>query len=163
MIATILRTQVQRLPFLNILTALTIALAAAMALPGTALAQVSANVRNACMGDYFEYCAGMEVGSQELRRCFNRNGSKLSSGCVNALVGAGEVSQAEVNRRGGVPSGSQRALASKVAKNKKGIAMASRSGACVSGPSRPGARNSSSCRGTVVSSRRGSRQVARGY
>lgn len=161
MIATILRTQVRSLPILNILSALTIAVVAATALPGTAQAQVSANVRNACMGDYFEYCAGMEVGSQELRRCFNRNGAKLSSGCVKALVGAGEVSQAEVNRRGGMPSGSRRAQASKAAK--KGIATASRSVTCVSGPSRPGARNSSSCRGTAVSSRRGSRQFARGY
>ena len=44
-----------------------------------ASAVVSASVRNACMSDYFQFCAGMEVGSTELRRCFNRNGSKLSS------------------------------------------------------------------------------------
>jgi hypothetical protein len=34
-----------------------------------------------------------------LRMCMDRNGHKLSKGCVNALIKAGEVSQAEVDRR----------------------------------------------------------------
>jgi hypothetical protein len=147
MIATILRTDFRRLHLINIVSAFAVATGALLAMPGAASAQVSANVRNACMGDYFEYCAGMEVGSQELRRCFNRNGAKLSAGCVTALVGAGEVSQSEVNRRGGVRGATR--SAQKPAK-KKAVTTASRSSVCVSGPSRPGARSATLCRGTVA-------------
>jgi hypothetical protein len=34
-----------------------------------------------------------------LRVCMDKAGSNLSKSCVNALIQAGEVSQAEVNRR----------------------------------------------------------------
>lgn len=71
---------------------------AAFTTPASAV--INSSVRNACMSDYFAYCAGMEVGSQELRRCMNRAGPKLQPACVNALVAAGEVSKAEVDRRG---------------------------------------------------------------
>lgn len=149
MIATIPRTLVRTLKLSRLTVLAAFALALAVALPDVASAKVSAQVRNACMGDYFNFCAGMEVGSQELRRCFNRNGSKLSSGCVSALVSAGEVSQAEVDRRSGKTK--------KVAKAKqprKATRLASRGG-CVQGPARPGAKASYSCRGAVAS--RGSR------
>ena len=65
-----------------------------------ASAVINASVRNSCMSDYFAFCAGMEVGGKELRRCMNKAGPKLQPACVNALVAAGEVSKAEVNRRG---------------------------------------------------------------
>ncbi len=60
---------------------------------------VSAAVQYACMGDYFRYCSRHAVDSPGLRRCMNVNGHKLSRRCVSALVRAGEVSQAEVDRR----------------------------------------------------------------
>lgn len=101
MIATTLRSMIRAIPLARLTAIAGALIALGFVLPEPASARVSANVRNACMSDYFQYCAGMEVGSQELRRCFNRNGSKLSSGCVSALVSAGEVSQAEVSRRSG--------------------------------------------------------------
>ncbi len=100
MIATIARTLVRSLPLSRLVSTAVVLLGAAVLLPAPASA-VSANVRNACVGDYFNFCAGMEVGSKELRRCFNRNGAKLSSACVSALVSSGEVSKAEVSRRSG--------------------------------------------------------------
>lgn len=60
---------------------------------------VSASVKAACMSDYFAYCSAYEVGSSQLRSCMRAAGPKLSSRCIGALVAAGEVSQAEVNRR----------------------------------------------------------------
>lgn len=154
MIATTVRTLVRHLPLSRLFTLAAMLLSLGIAMPSPASA-VSASVRNACTGDYFNFCAGMEVGSPELRRCFNRNGAKLSSGCVSALVAAGEVSRAEVNRRSGK---------SKVAKapaRKKATRIASR-GQCVSGPARPGARSMTTCRGGGLASRgsRGKRQLA---
>jgi hypothetical protein len=67
-------------------------------LPGQAFA-VSSSVKFACMSDYLSYCSQHEVGSQALRQCMRANGPRLSARCVKALVGAGEVSQAEVARR----------------------------------------------------------------
>jgi hypothetical protein len=155
MIATIVRTLFRTLPLSRFWTIAAALLGLAVVMPAPASA-VSANVRNACMGDYFSYCAGMEVGSKELRRCFSRNGSKLSSGCVSALVAAGEVSQAEVNRRAGKSK-----VAAKASKSRKATRMASR-GQCVSGPARPGARASSACRPSAVAYRtaRTKRQIA---
>ena len=80
------------------------ALAGMAAVAGLALcagqaAAVSDSVRNACMGDYFAYCSQHEVGSAALRRCMRNAGPRLSKGCINALVAAGEVSKAEVTRR----------------------------------------------------------------
>lgn len=119
MIAKIARKLVRRLPISGFTTsaALMIGLGVALATPASA---VSSSVRNACMGDYFQFCAGMEVGSQELRRCFNRNGAKLSSSCVGALVAAGEVSKREVNRRAGTSK-----VASVAKKKKRSFAASS--------------------------------------
>ena len=155
MIATIARTLVRTLPLARF-SGLAILISAGLAIMmPTQASAVSANVRNACVGDYFNFCAGMEVGSKELRRCFNKNGAKLSSGCVSALVAAGEVSQAEVNRRAGKSNVAKASTRTKTAR------IASR-GQCVSGPARPGARSISSCRGGATAARgsRGKRQVA---
>src|SRR5262249_39738083 len=81
-----------------------VAIAAAVAVGGLATETsnaeaVSRAVKFACMADYFAYCSSYEVGSTALRQCMRNAGSKLSSRCVNALVAAGEVSKAEVNRR----------------------------------------------------------------
>jgi hypothetical protein len=60
---------------------------------------ISLSVKRACIGDYLSHCSSYSVGSSELRQCMRNAGPKLSRGCVNALVAAGEVSQAEVSRR----------------------------------------------------------------
>lgn len=144
MIAQLARNFVRFLLSRHLVTIAATVAGLALILPSPASA-VSSSVRNACMGDYFSFCAGMEVGSAELRRCFNRNGAKLSSGCVSALVAAGEVSKAEVDRR----SGATKKVAK--AKSRKAIRTASRS-QCVQGPARPGASASASCRGGATAS-----------
>lgn len=60
---------------------------------------VSARVKMACAGDYFSFCSQHSPSSPAVRQCMRANGLKLSSRCVNALVAAGEVSEAEVSRR----------------------------------------------------------------
>ncbi len=60
---------------------------------------VSAQVRNACAGDYLTHCSAFEPESAETRHCMRSVGYKLSSGCIQALVAAGEVSKAEIARR----------------------------------------------------------------
>jgi hypothetical protein len=56
-------------------------------------------VQQFCRADYKKYCAEYGLETTGLRSCMDRNGKSLSRSCVNALVQAGEVSQAEVNRR----------------------------------------------------------------
>lgn len=60
---------------------------------------VSSKVRFACASDYLSYCSSYAPESAETRRCMRAAGFKLSRGCVDALVAAGEVSKAEVARR----------------------------------------------------------------
>lgn len=71
----------------------------ALALQVTQAAAVSPSVKIACLSDYLSYCSQHSVGSPALRQCMNANGANLSKRCVNALVSAGEVSAAEVERR----------------------------------------------------------------
>jgi hypothetical protein len=71
----------------------------ALAVTTSQAGAVSTAVKFACMSDYFSYCSQHEVGSQELRQCMRQAGPKLSKRCVSALVAAGEVAQAEVDRR----------------------------------------------------------------
>ena len=56
-------------------------------------------VQAACKNDYKQYCSEYGLETSGLRSCMDRNGHNLSKTCVNALVKAGEVSQAEVDRR----------------------------------------------------------------
>jgi hypothetical protein len=81
-------------------SALTAAVALGAALiPATQAAAVSSQVRFACAGDYLTHCSSFAPESAETRRCMRAIGHKLSRGCINALVAAGEVSKAEVARR----------------------------------------------------------------
>ena len=56
-------------------------------------------VQQACKDDYHQYCGDYGLETSALRSCMDRNGEHLSHACVDALVKAGEVSQAEVDRR----------------------------------------------------------------
>ena len=78
------------------LTALTVAIVAATSSQAFA---VSSSVKYACMSDYLSYCSAHSPSSPGVRRCMRANGTKLSRGCVNALVRAGYVSKSEVRRR----------------------------------------------------------------
>ncbi len=79
-------------------------LAAAIALGSIAAhssqaSAVSLSVQLACATDYFAYCSKHDPDGPGVRACMRANGVKLSKRCVNALVAAGEVSKAEVERR----------------------------------------------------------------
>jgi hypothetical protein len=60
---------------------------------------ISKAVQAACKDDYKQYCSEYGLETAGLRSCMDRNGHNLSKTCVSALVKAGEVSQAEVDRR----------------------------------------------------------------
>ena len=75
-----------------------IALAGIFATPSDANA-LSLRVKLACASDYYKHCSAHSPGSSEVRQCMRSVGAGLSRGCVDALVAAGEVSKAEVDRR----------------------------------------------------------------
>jgi hypothetical protein len=60
---------------------------------------VSFKVKLACASDYYSYCSKHAPDTPGVRQCMRANGPKLSKTCINALIDAGEVSQAEVARR----------------------------------------------------------------
>lgn len=60
---------------------------------------VSLGVKLACASEYYSYCSQHGVGTPGVRHCMRANGPKLSNRCINALIGAGEVSRAEVESR----------------------------------------------------------------
>jgi hypothetical protein len=59
----------------------------------------NARVNSACANDYLAYCSQHDPDGPGVRRCMRAAGRKLSTGCVNALIEAGEVSKQEVARR----------------------------------------------------------------
>ena len=59
---------------------------------------VSLRVQIACAGDYYAHCSAYSPDSPQVRSCMRAVGTRLSKGCVSALVAAGEVSSAEVKR-----------------------------------------------------------------
>jgi hypothetical protein len=60
---------------------------------------VSPQVRAACANDYLSNCSRFKPESAETRRCMRAVGHRLSKGCIQALVAAGEVSKSEIARR----------------------------------------------------------------
>ena len=83
---------------LNALSRLALA-AGIAALAGTPVSATSLRVQIACASDYYAYCSQHPEEGPAVRRCMSAHGQKLSWGCINALVAAGEVSKAEVERR----------------------------------------------------------------
>jgi hypothetical protein len=85
-----------RIGFSTLLVACVLALGFA----GTVKADsYSKAVRKACGADYHKYCGEYGLETAALRMCMDKAGHSLSKACVHALVAAGEVSQAEVDRR----------------------------------------------------------------
>lgn len=76
------------------------ACALALGFAGAAKADpYSRAVQKACVADYKKHCGEYGLESAALRLCMDKAGQSLSKSCVRALVRAGEVSQAEVDRR----------------------------------------------------------------
>jgi len=75
-------------------------------------AQVSA-IRSACRSDYPKVCAGVPTGGAPALQCLDKNKSKVSSGCQQALnaTGGGGAPAAEGASTGGAPAGSAAAPA----------------------------------------------------
>lgn len=77
-------------------------LAAVLGVLGLGVSEASAvsfKVKMACASDYYSYCSQHAPDTPGVRQCMRAHGPKLSKTCINALIGAGEVSQAEVARR----------------------------------------------------------------
>ena len=55
-------------------------------------------MQNNCVNDYKQFCGEYGLQSSALNLCMRKAGPKLSPACVRALVQAGKVSQAEVDR-----------------------------------------------------------------
>jgi hypothetical protein len=56
-------------------------------------------LQKACMADYKKLCGEYGIETAALRTCMDKNGRSLTKTCLNALIDAGEVSQADVDRR----------------------------------------------------------------
>ena len=55
-------------------------------------------MQNNCANDYKKFCGDYGLQSSALNLCMRKAGPSLSPACVKALVQAGKVSQAEVDR-----------------------------------------------------------------
>ncbi len=62
-----------------------------IAIPATGALALSKKVKNACAGDYQDFCSQYVPDSTQARRCFESNHKTLSKPCIRALVDAGEV------------------------------------------------------------------------
>lgn len=56
-------------------------------------------VQQARMADYKKLCGEYGIETAALRNCMDKKGHSLTKTCLNALIDAGEVSRAEVDRR----------------------------------------------------------------
>jgi hypothetical protein len=66
-----------------------------------ALAQagtITKGMQNNCANDYKKFCGDYGLQSAALNLCMKKAGPSLSPACVQALVQAGKVSQAEVDK-----------------------------------------------------------------
>ncbi len=73
----------------------------ALASPSAAWAQagtVSKDMQTYCVNDYKKFCGDWGLNSSGLNLCMRKAGPSLSPACVQALVKAGKVSQAEVDK-----------------------------------------------------------------
>ncbi len=61
-------------------------------------AAIPKDVQNNCTNDYKKFCSDYGLGSNALKLCMRKAGPGLAPACVQALVRAGQVSQAEVDK-----------------------------------------------------------------
>ena len=76
-------------------------MAAAVLLGFAGLAQgaVHKAVQQHCVNDYKKFCHEYGLETSALSHCMRKHGDHLNSSCIAALVQAGEVSQAAVDKR----------------------------------------------------------------
>jgi hypothetical protein len=71
------------------------------ALPSAAFAQagtITKGMQNNCANDYKKFCGDYGLQTAALNLCMKKAGPSLSPACVQALVQAGKVSQADVDK-----------------------------------------------------------------
>lgn len=84
---------------ISIRTTFAVIAAGFAAFSSTTAGAVDIRVSLACATDYYAYCSQHPTEGPAVRQCMRANGLKLSNRCVSALIDAGEVSKAEVERR----------------------------------------------------------------
>lgn len=75
--------------------------AAALLAPASAWSQagtITKGMQNNCVNDYKKFCGDYGLQTSALNLCMKKAGPSLSPACVQALVQAGKISQAEVDR-----------------------------------------------------------------
>ena len=80
---------------------LVVALPLLIVAPSAALAQagtITKGMQNNCANDYKKFCGDYGLQTAALNLCMRKAGPGLSPACVQALVQAGKVSQAEVDK-----------------------------------------------------------------
>ena len=76
-------------------------LGCAAAAPSMVFAQagtISKDMQNYCVNDYKKFCGDYGLQTAALNLCMKKAGPSLSPACVQALVAAGKVSQADVDK-----------------------------------------------------------------
>ena len=69
--------------------------------PSAAFAQagtITKGMQTYCVNDYKKFCGDYGLQSNALNLCMRKAGPGLSPACVQALVQAGKISQAEVDK-----------------------------------------------------------------
>lgn len=59
---------------------------------------ITKGMQNNCVNDYKKFCGDYGLQTAALNLCMKKAGPSLSPACVQALVQAGKVSQAEVDK-----------------------------------------------------------------
>ncbi|MGH9340678.1 MAG: hypothetical protein ACRD1R_14060 [Acidobacteriota bacterium] len=59
---------------------------------------ITKGMQNNCANDYKKFCGDYGLQTSALNLCMKKAGPSLSPACVQALVQAGKISQAEVDR-----------------------------------------------------------------
>jgi hypothetical protein len=72
---------------------------AVLAFAGLAQGAVHKAVQQHCVTDYKKFCHEYGLETSALRHCMHKHGDRLNSACIAALVQAGEVTQAAVDKR----------------------------------------------------------------
>jgi hypothetical protein len=76
-----------------------LAIVVALIVGGVCSAQAAHKDAKHCADDYRKFCHQWGLETKGLENCMRKHGDTLTNACVAALVKAGEISQAEVNRR----------------------------------------------------------------
>ena len=65
---------------------------------GAQAGTITPAMQNNCANDYKKFCGDYGLQTSALNLCMKKAGPSLSPACVQALVAAGKVSQAQVDR-----------------------------------------------------------------